>query len=98
MNISIMQLGFIVLSMNSIFQEIGDSFSMLFGSDLIIAGIIFLFFLVFTLVLGLGMLVGSCIFIPALFLVFEFAPDLKIIVAIILGLIVGLGLHKLINR
>jgi len=96
---NILSLNIIILTaMGDIFGEIYESFYTLFGSDLIIAGIIFLFFLVFTLILGLGMLVGSVVLLPAMFLIFDFAPDLRIFIAIIAGLIVGLGLHKLINR
>ncbi len=88
----------ILTSMGDIFGEIYDSFYTLFGSDLIIGGIVFLFFLVFTLILGLGMLVGSVVLLPAMFLVFDFIPDMRIFVAIFAGIIVGLGLHKIINR
>jgi len=94
----IFSIGLIVLSMGDVFSEIHDSFATLLGSDLLLGALIFLFFLVFTLILGLGMLVGSVVLLPAMFLVFEFVPDLKIIVAIFAGLLVGLGLHKFINR
>lgn len=96
---TILTINLIVLtSMGDIFQNIYDAFYTLFGSDLIIGGIVFLFFLVFTLILGLGMLVGSVVLLPAMFLVFDFVPDMRIFVAIFAGIIVGLGLHKIINR
>lgn len=91
--------GMIVLTVSGdIFHDIYQSFHNLMGSDLILAGIIFLFFFVFTLILGLGMLIGSVVLIPSMFLVFEFVPDLKIFIALFLGLFVGLALHKFINR
>ena len=89
---------FIVMATGDIFHEIYESMSTLFGSDLILGAMIFLFFLVFTLVLGLGMIIGSVVLIPAMFLIFDYVPDLRIFVAMFLGLIVGLGLHKFINR
>jgi len=91
--------GMIILTASGdIFHEIYQSMHNLMGSDLILAGIIFLFFFVFTLILGLGMLIGSVVLIPAMFLLFEFVPDLKIFIALFLGLFVGLALHKFINR
>jgi len=91
--------GMVVLTASGdIFHDIYQSMHNLMGSDLILAGIIFLFFFVFTLILGLGMLIGSVVLIPSMFLVFEFVPDLKIFIALFLGLFVGLALHKFINR
>ncbi len=69
------------------------------GADpMIIGAFIFVALLILTLMFGLGMLVGTVIIIPSLFAVFDFIPDLRIIVAIITGLIFGLGLHRLIRR
>lgn len=98
MNLALLINSLIVLTTKDAFHEIYETMHAVFGSDLILGAIIFLFFLVFTLVLGLGMIIGSVVLIPAMFLVFEFIPDLSIIVAIFLGLFVGLGLHKFINR
>jgi len=95
---SIIPIQLILLSILDSFSEIGNTFSSLFGSDLLLGAIIFVFFFVFTFILGLGMLVGMVVLIPSMFLVFEFIPDLKIIVAIVLGIIFGLGLQKIINR
>lgn len=98
MNLGVLFSSFIVLTTSDVFGEVYETFHALFGSDLIIAGILFLFFLVFTLILGLGMIIGSVVLIPAMFLIFDFVPDLRIFVAIFLGLFVGLGLHKFISR
>ena len=81
-----------------VFVEGTDKFSPIFGSPEILAVVIFIFIMVFTLVLGLGMLVGCVVVIPGLFLVFAYVPDFQIFIAIILGLIVGLGLNKVIKR
>jgi hypothetical protein len=59
---------------------------------------IFLILFVLTMVFGLGMLIGSVIIIPSLFAVFEYIPELRILVAIICGLIFGMGLHRLVKR
>jgi hypothetical protein len=79
-------------------DEIGGTYDSIFGSTLLIGIVIFLFFFIVTLLLGLGMLVGSVVLLPSLFIVFEFIPSLRIIVAIALGLIFGLALNKLIRR
>ena len=69
------------------------------GNDpMLLGAFIFLILFVLTLMFGLGMLVGSVVIIPSLFAVFNYIPDLRIIVAIICGLIFGLGLHRLIRR
>ena len=88
---------FIVMATGDSLSEIYETMSMLM-SDQLLGILIFLFFLIFTFVLGLGMVIGSVVLIPSLFLVFDYIPDLRIFVAIFLGLIVGLGLHKFINR
>jgi len=70
----------------------------IFGSELIAALFLFMFFLILTAVFGMGMLIGSVIIIPSMFLVFEYIPTLKIGVAIIIGLLFGIGLNKLVKR
>jgi len=60
--------------------------------------IILMFFLFLTIVYGMGMVVGSAVLIPSLFAVFQFIPPLRIIVTIILGIVLGLGLHKFVKR
>ncbi len=61
---------------------------------------IFLFMILFllTAMWGLGILVGSVAIIPSLFAVFGYIPQLRIIVAIILGLLFGLGLNRFVRR
>ena len=87
----------IVMTIGETSEEIGV-LSEIFGSELLLGIFIFLFIVIFTLILGLGMLVGSVVLIPAMFLVFEYIPSGRIILAIILGFIVGIGLHKIIRR
>jgi hypothetical protein len=71
----------------------------IFGAEPALMGLfIFLILLVLTLIFGLGMLIGSVVLIPSMFLIFQWVPDLKIIVAIIMGLILGMFLNKLIKR
>lgn len=68
------------------------------GNEYLLAGFIFIIFLILTLMFGLGMLVGSVVLIPASFAIFDFVPNMRIIIAIICGLIFGLGLHRLVRR
>jgi hypothetical protein len=79
-------------------EEIGSAFDLLFGSDLLLGVFIFLVIMVLTFIFGFGMVVGSVVLIPSMFLVFEFIPSARIMFAIIIGIIVGLGLQKLIRR
>jgi len=81
-----------------VFIEGTDAFSPIFGSPEVLAAVIFIFIMVFTLILGLGMLVGCVVIIPGLFLVFSYVPDIQIFIAIALGLVVGIGLNKIIKR
>lgn len=90
------------LTMMSIFdsftQPIGDLFRQILGSDLLIGIFIFLVVMLLVFIFGLGFLVGSVVLIPAMFLIFQYIPPLRIIFAIVMGLFVGLGLHRLIRR
>ena len=85
-----------------IFDDIGQTiynlFYSIFGSELIMGAFLFLIFMFLIFIFGLGFLVGSVVLIPALFLVFRFIPSGRIILAIILGMFVGLGLHRLLRR
>jgi hypothetical protein len=68
------------------------------GDPMIFGAFIFIAFLILTLMFGLGLLIGTVILIPVSFIVFKYIPDLRIIIAILAGLIFGLALHKLIRR
>lgn len=68
------------------------------GDPMLMGAFLLLIFLILTFIFGLGMLVGSVVIIPSLFAIFQYIPDLRIIVGIISGLIFGLALHKLIRR
>ena len=69
------------------------------GDNEMIAGL-FLFLVLFamTLIMGLGMLIGSVVIIPSLFAVFQYIPSLQIIVAITCGLLFGFALNKIVRR
>jgi len=69
------------------------------GSNLMVVGLfIFLILFLFTLMMGLGMLIGSVVLIPSLFAVFHYIPSLQIIVAIICGLLFGFALNRIVRR
>lgn len=59
---------------------------------------IFLILFVLTALFGMGMLVGSVVLIPTVFAVIGYIPELRIIVAIIVGILFGLGLNRLVRR
>ena len=77
---------------------IGETFMDLFGSELILGVFLFMIILIFTFIFGLGMIVGSVVLIPAMFLVFKYIPSGRIILAIMLGLLFGMALNRLIRR
>ena len=68
------------------------------GDSYLLAAFIFIIFLILTLIFGLGMLVGSVILLPASFAIFDLVPSMRVIIAIMCGLIFGLGLHRLVRR
>jgi hypothetical protein len=92
----------VATALDTIMEDIAEIFigdSGIFGAEPVLAGLfVFLIFAVLTLIFGLGMLIGSVVLIPVLFLVFETIPDLRIIVAIFMGLIFGIGLSRIVRR
>lgn len=69
------------------------------GSNMtIVAVFVFLFFFILVGLFGMTMLIGSVVIIPVLFFLFQYVPPLRIIVAIVIGFIFGIGLHRLIRR
>jgi hypothetical protein len=70
----------------------------IFGSELLVGVFFFIIILIFTFIFGLGILVGIVPLIPAMFIVFGFIPSGRIILALILGFMVGIGLNRLIRR
>lgn len=84
----------VVVPVEGIFGPIGGP-----GIGSIMIGmLILMFFLVITAIYGMGIVIGSSILLPAFFAVFQYIPSLRIIVAIIVGVCVGLGLHRLVKR
>ena len=68
------------------------------GDEMLLGVFLLLVFMLLTFMFGLGMLVGSVVLIPALFSVFKWIPNLRIIVAMMLGILFGLALHRFIKR
>lgn len=79
-------------------QGITHPFNGVIGDPVILGAIIFMFFFILTAVWGLGILIGSVIIIPASFAVFQYIPQLQIVIAIVCGLIFGMGLNRLVRR
>lgn len=61
---------------------------------------VFIFAILFllTTIWGLGILIGSVAIIPSVFAVMNYIPELGIIVAIVAGLLFGLGLNRIVRR
>lgn len=97
-----MQSMYLFMVIMTIFDDftdpISDTFHQIFGSELLLGIFVFIIIMILVFIFGLGFIVGSVVFIPAMFLVFGFIPSGRIILAIILGLFVGLGLHRLMRR
>lgn len=68
------------------------------GDPTVIALIMFLFFFILIGLFGLGFLIGSVVLLPMMFALFQYVPPLRIIVAIVVGIIFGMGLHRIIKR
>lgn len=98
--------GVITTDWNDIFNPIGELFlgdggdteGIIGNNEMVLGLFIFLCLFVFTLILGLGMLIGSVVIIPSLFAIFQFIPGLKIVVAIVCGLLLGFACRKLIGK
>ena len=76
----------------------GHNITGIMGDPTLTGLFLFLILFVLTMVFGLGMLIGSVVIIPSMFAVFQYIPELRIVVAIILGLVFGMGLHRLVRR
>lgn len=82
-----------------LFTGDGGDLEGVIGDNLMIVGLfIFLVLFLFTLMMGLGMLVGSVVLIPSMFAVFQYIPSLQIVVAIICGLLFGFALNRIVRR
>jgi hypothetical protein len=60
--------------------------------------LLFMFLLILTAMYGLGILIGSVAIIPSAFAVMGYIPEIKVILAIILGLIFGIGINRFVRR
>jgi ABC-type transport system involved in multi-copper enzyme maturation permease subunit len=59
---------------------------------------IFMILFILTAMWGLGILIGSVAIIPSIFVLIGYIPQFTIVVAIILGLLFGLGLNRFVRR
>jgi len=59
---------------------------------------IFLILFLLTALFGMGILVGSVVIIPSVFAVIGYIPELRVVVAIIAGLIFGMGVNRFVRR
>lgn len=77
------------------FADMGDD---LIGMPSLIGLIILLFFLMFALVLYIPFEGVVAVMMPTLYLVFHFISPLRIVVAIMVGLMIGMALIKWVRR
>jgi len=75
-----------------------DTMTGIIENEMVVGMFIFLILFTLTLMMGLGMVVGSVTIVPALFAVFDWVPSLRILVAIISGLLLGFALNRIIKR
>jgi hypothetical protein len=83
---------------NGIYHSVTGIFGGGFDSRSLLGIFIFMILFILTAMYGMGILIGSVAIIPSVFAVIGYLPDLTIIVAIIVGLVFGLGLNRLIRR
>jgi hypothetical protein len=69
-----------------------------FDTQAIMGLFIFIILFILTAMWGLGILIGSVAIIPSVFAVIGYIPELRIIVAIVVALIFGLGFNRFIRR
>jgi len=93
-------LSWIVLAVNwsSITQPFADMGTDLIGQPALMGLIILLFFMLFALTLYIPFEGVVVIMMPTLSLVFVYIPPLKIVVAVLVGLMIGMALIKWVRR
>jgi len=89
---------FIVAIFDSIIESFEYLGNELLGNPLLIGAVIFLFFIMLMMLLLLPFEVMVVAMIPLGFGVFEFIPQLRLIFAILAGIVIGLGLIKWYRR
>jgi hypothetical protein len=70
----------------------------LIGSPLLIGGIVVIFISFFAMLLALPFEAMVVVWIPTGFLAIAFIPELRIVMGICLGFIIGIGLVKWVRR
>lgn len=91
---------FFIMDVNwsSITQPLIDMGTDLIGQPSLIGLIVLLFFFLFALVLYIPFEGVVCIMIPTLYLVFDKLSPLRIVVAVMVGLMIGMALVKWVRR
>ena len=88
----------LAINWSSITQPFADMGTDLIGQPALIGLIILLFFMMFALILYIPFEGVVCILMPTLALVFVYIPPLKIVVAVMVGLMIGMALIKWVRR
>ncbi len=83
---------------SSFLQPINDMMTDLFGSPLLIGGMVFIFITFFSMMFLIPFEALVVIWIPTIVLLWFWIPQLQIVLGICLGFIIGLGLLKWVRR
>lgn len=83
---------------SSFLQPINTMMNDLFGSPLLIGGMVFIFITFFSMMFLIPFEALVVIWVPTIVLIWFWIPQLQVVLGICLGFIIGLGLLKWIRR
>lgn len=87
-----------MIAWNELLDPIGENLADMIGNPLLIGLIILLFFSMFALFLLIPFSALIVIEIPLCFMVFEWIPQLRPVIGIMVGILIGMALIKWVRR
>lgn len=94
-----MNLAFIVMSIwDSMIEPFVYMAEEVIGNPILIGVVIFLFFTFFGLLMFIPFEAMVVVWIPTSFVIAYYIPPIQIVVAVLLGIIIGLGILKWVRR
>ena len=88
----------VMLEWNELLEPVAESLADMIGNPLLIGLIVLLFFSMFALFLLIPFSALLVIEIPLCFVVFEWVPQLRPVVGIMVGILIGMALIKWVRR
>jgi hypothetical protein len=88
----------VMIAWNELLDPIGESLADMIGNPLLVGLVILLFFTMFALFLLIPFSALLVIEIPLCFVVFEWIPQLRPVVGIMVGILIGMALIKWVRR